>query len=107
MYLCGVMDNIDNIIKRKGLTKTALAERLGIKKQNLNGLLKNPTLGTIRRIAEALGVNPRELFAVGADEVTALIECDGELYVAHDLRTLRQLVGDLEILKSERDEAQG
>lgn len=101
------MDNIDNIIKRKGLTKTALAERLGIKKQNLNGLLKNPTLGTIRRIAEALGVNPRELFAVGADEVTALIECDGELYVAHDLRTLRQLVGDLEILKSERDEAQG
>lgn len=101
------MDNLDTILKAKGLTKTALADRLGIKKQNLNGLLKNPTLSTIRRIADALDINPRELFAVGADEVTALIECDGELFVAHDLRTLRQLVGDLEILKSERDEAQG
>lgn len=103
------MDNLDTILKAKGLTKTALADRLGIRKQNLNGLLKNPTLSTIRRIAEALDINPRELFAAGAgaDEVTALIECDGELYVAHDLRTLRQLVGDLEILKSERDEAQG
>lgn len=99
------MDNLDRILKAKGLTKTALADRLGIRKQNLNGLLKNPTLSTIRRIADALDINPRELFA--ADEVTALIECDGELYVAHDLRTLRQLVGDLEILKSERDEAQG
>ena len=101
------MDNLDRILKAKGLTKTALADRLGIRKQNLNGLLKNPTLSAIRRIADALDINPRELFAVGAEEVTELIECDGELYVAHDLRTLRQLVGDLEILKSERDEAQG
>lgn len=101
------MDNLDIILKAKGLTKTALADRLGIKKQNLNGLLKNPTLSTITRIANALAINPRELFAAGANEVTALIECDGELYVAHDLRTLRQLVGDLEIKKSERDGAQG
>lgn len=34
------MDNLDRILKAKGLTKTALADRLGIRKQNLNGLLK-------------------------------------------------------------------
>ena len=41
------MDNIEALLKEKGLTKTAFSELLGIKKQNLNGLMKNPTLETI------------------------------------------------------------
>ena len=47
---------IENILKQKGLTKTALAEMLDIKKQSINGLLKNPTLTTLERIAAALNV---------------------------------------------------
>lgn len=57
------MDNIEALLKEKGLTKTAFSDLLGIKKQNLNGLMKNPTLETIRKFASVLGVEPWQLFA--------------------------------------------
>ena len=57
------MDNIEALLKEKGLTKTAFSELLGIKKQNLNGLMKNPTLETIKKFASVLGVETWQLFA--------------------------------------------
>lgn len=57
------MDNIETLLKEKGLTKTAFSDLLGIKKQNLNGLMKNPTLETIRKFASVLEVEPWQLFA--------------------------------------------
>ena len=62
------MDNIEALLKEKGLTKTAFSDLLGIKKQNLNGLMKNPTLETIKKFASVLGVEPWKLFA-SEDEV--------------------------------------
>ena len=62
------MDNIETLLKERGLTKTALADLLGIKKQNLNGLMKNPTLETIRKFASVLNVPMWQLFA-SSDEV--------------------------------------
>lgn len=59
----GYMDNIEALLKEKGLTKTAFSDLLGIKKQNLNGLMKNPTLETIKRFASVLGVETWQLFA--------------------------------------------
>ena len=56
------MDNIEALLKEKGLTKTAFSELLGIKKQNLNGLMKNPTLETIKKFASVLGVETWQLF---------------------------------------------
>lgn len=57
------MDNIETLLKEKGLTKTAFSDLLGIKKQNLNGLMKNPTLETIKKFASVLGVETWQLFA--------------------------------------------
>lgn len=57
------MDNIEALLKEKGLTKTAFSELLGIKKQNLNGLMKNPTLETIKKFASVLDVPMWQLFA--------------------------------------------
>lgn len=57
------MDNIETLLKEKGLTKTAFSDLLGIKKQNLNGLMKNPTLETINKFASVLGVETWQLFA--------------------------------------------
>lgn len=62
------MDNIEALLKEKGLTKTALSDLLGIKKQNLNGLMKNPTLETIKKFASVLGVETWQLF-VSPEEV--------------------------------------
>lgn len=57
------MNNVESLLKEKGLTKTALSEMLGIKKQNLNGLMKNPTLETLQRFATVLDVPIWQLFA--------------------------------------------
>lgn len=56
------MDNLETLLKEKGLTKTAFSDLLGIKKQNLNGLMKNPTLETIKKFASVLGVETWQLF---------------------------------------------
>lgn len=57
------MDNIETLLKEKGLTKTAFSDLLGVKKQNLNGLMKNPTLETIKKFASVMGVETWQLFA--------------------------------------------
>lgn len=54
--------NIDSLLKEKGMTKTMLAEKMGIRSQNVNVALKNPTEETMRKIAAALGVEVWELF---------------------------------------------
>lgn len=61
------MDNIEALLKEKGLTKTAFSDLLGIKKQNLNGLMKNPTLETIKKFASVLDVPMWQLFASPAE----------------------------------------
>ena len=54
--------NIEDLLKQRGLSKSAFADLVGVKKQNINNLLKNPTLETIGKFAEALNVEIYELF---------------------------------------------
>lgn len=54
--------NIDNLLKEKGMTKVMLAEKMGIRSQNVNVSLRNPTEETSRKIAEALDVPLWRLF---------------------------------------------
>lgn len=61
------MDNIESLLKEKGITKTAFSEMLGIKKQNLNSLMRNPTMETMRKFAKELNVPMWQLFASKKD----------------------------------------
>lgn len=63
------MDNLESLLKEKGITKTAFSEMLGIKKQNLNSLTKNPTMETMRKFASALEVPMWQLFASKKDVI--------------------------------------
>lgn len=87
------MDNIEALLKEKGLTKTAFSDLLGIKKQNLNGLMKNPTLETLERIANALEVDIAELFVRNTpdSEVNGYVKVKGTLYEVHSFEDLRKL----------------
>ena len=60
--------NIEELLREKGLTKSAFAELIGVKKQNINNLLKNPTLETLEKFSKALNVEMWELFA-SKDEI--------------------------------------
>ena len=60
--------NIEELLREKGLTKSAFADLIGVKKQNINNLLKNPTLETLEKFSKALKVEMWELFA-SKDEI--------------------------------------
>ena len=89
------MNNFETLLKDRGLTKTAFSELLGIKKQNLNGLLKNPTLETMKKIATALGCNISDLFATNTN-FTALVKSGQSYFSASTLEELKAIVTDLE-----------
>ena len=48
---------IEKILHEKKITKTAFADMLGIKKQNVNLLLETRNIDKIQEIADALGLN--------------------------------------------------
>lgn len=55
---------IKELLKEKGLMHKELAEKLGVTDISLRASLKgNPTIGTLEKIAVALGVTVPELFA--------------------------------------------
>ena len=59
-----INDNVEFILKRKGLDKITLAAKLGMSTQNLGRILHgNTTLRNIERVAETLNVKPAELLA--------------------------------------------
>ncbi|MCD8281888.1 MAG: helix-turn-helix domain-containing protein [Prevotella sp.] len=55
--------DISRIMYEKRVNKAELARRMGITKQSINAAMQNPTETTIRRMADALGVEVWELFA--------------------------------------------
>lgn len=59
---------VKEIIKAKGFTLTEVANRIGISRVTLTqNLERNPTVGTLRRIADAIGCQVGDFFA---DEVS-------------------------------------
>lgn len=100
---------IETIRKERGLTKAALANKIGVRSQNLNKLLKNPTVETLQRVADALGVAPWQLIANpediranlsgdntrGTTDFAALIHFDGVSYTPHNVEELARLADEL------------
>ncbi len=57
---------IKEIMQQKGITSVALAEKIGISKATVSNLINNktmPSIDTLGKIAEALGVPNWQLFA--------------------------------------------
>ncbi len=92
--------NIETLLKEKGLTKSAFADLLGVPKQTINSLMKNPTLATLERFAAALDVPVRELFAepeeAKGEELTALIQHKSDYYKATSVDELKKIISQIE-----------
>lgn len=96
---------IEDILKKKHLSKVELATRLGMSKQNLNALLKsdNPTLQKVLALASALGVSVSYLLgddvadapSTSANEVCAFVRCDGVHRTADNWAEWWSLVDEL------------
>lgn len=100
--------NIDLLLKDVGVNKTTLAARLGVAKQSISGLLRNPTEKTLQRIADALGVPMWQLFAPPAHPEPEPLRtqslrirelCDAAGITMRDL-SLRAALSETSVLKA-------
>lgn len=91
---------IKELCKEKGLTLQQVAEYMGVNRVSLsNSINGNPTIGTLEKVAAALGVEVVELFAKKGDFV-AFVRRDG---VTHTFDTEDALIGYAEGLKGEQE----
>lgn len=73
---------VKELLKSKGLTAKELAERLGVTDIALRASLKgNPTIGTLERVADALGVSVAELFEPQPSNAVRCPHCGGVLRI--------------------------
>lgn len=56
-----IKQRIEQVIASRGLTKGAVAEKMGKQKQNINSLLTDPRWSIIEAVAAAIGITPQEL----------------------------------------------
>lgn len=71
------MIDIDSLLKEKGISKTELAEKMGVSRENLYRALKgNPTVETLKKMADVLNVNIGRLFS----DLNGHIEYGGNIY---------------------------
>lgn len=67
------MLRIKEVAKQKGLTLTEVAQRMGISKVSLsNSINGNPTIETLSKIAEILGVHITDLFEPNTEDFATL-----------------------------------
>lgn len=89
---------IKEILKEKGLTYQAFADKLGITEQSIKNTLnaKSVTTATLEKFASVLGVEMWEFFATKEEregtDLTALIYHKGEYYKASSLSELEEIV---------------
>lgn len=106
------MYRIEEILKQKGITKTAFAKMLGITKQSIPNLINgNPTKARLEEMAQLLGVPTWQLFVAPEDiycecspkyNFCAFVRSEnGDTFVASSLQELRTIVDKLEIKAKE------
>lgn len=86
------MYTIKKIANNKGLTIKALAHKIGVAPNTLSRIIngENTTVEVLRRIAESLDVDIKELFA--SESPTGYIEYKGTVHRITSLAGLEQLV---------------
>lgn len=101
------MYRLEEILKQKGITKTAFAKMLGITKQSVPNIINgNPTKARLEEMATLLGVPTWQLFVDPEDiynecsprfQFCAFIRAEnGDTFSASSLQELRSIVDRLE-----------
>ena len=90
---------IERILHEKRISKTAFADMLGIKKQNVNGVLETRNLDKIQEIANVIGVDYLELITEKEEAphhtINGFVEYNEKIYKIaskEDLENLLQIV---------------
>lgn len=89
---------IKDVCKEKGITVSQLAEKMGIKQESLSRAINgNPTLETLEKIANALGVDITELFAPSSSgSIIGVIRVGDTNYNINSVSDLARLLDGIE-----------
>ena len=83
------------MLRIKGLSKTEFAERMGVKKQNVNALFQTKNIITLKKAADVLEM-PLELL-VSTPESTE-VEINGYLEINGEMRKIKGKEDLMEVL---------
>jgi transcriptional regulator with XRE-family HTH domain len=91
---------IERILHEKRISKTAFADMLGIKKQNVNGVLETRNLDKIQEIANVLGVDYLELITEKEEApkptINGFVEYNEKIYKVASREDLENLLNTIE-----------
>lgn len=91
---------IEEILREKRITKSAFAEMLGVKKQNLNGALETKNLDRIQEIANLLGVDYLNLITNKEEAkqptINGFVEYNEKIYKITSKEDLENLLNTIE-----------
>lgn len=97
---------VKELTKKAGMTLEELANSLGYTRQNLTKTLaNNPTIGTLEKIAKALGVDVVELFAPKNDFI-AFVRSEGKTHTITSKEELKEFADSINAPKMCQEEAQ-
>lgn len=94
------MLRVKELIKEKGLTMADVASKMEMSGPGLSmALSRNMTLEVINRIAEAIGVEPWELFTKSTDKgnIAGYIEIDGVIHKISSKEDIKKIAEQLNI----------
>ncbi|MRM96408.1 helix-turn-helix domain-containing protein [Riemerella anatipestifer] len=86
---------VKQILKDKGMTAKELAESIGMSETGLSIALSekgNPSLSTLKKIAEVLDVSLTELFGVNGGDIMGFVEYKGIIYKIKSFEDLQKIL---------------
>lgn len=88
---------VKELLAERGLTQKELAKKMGVAEISLSRSLRNnPSMETLKKIAEALEVKLSDLFEKKDSDIIGFLRVHGYLKQVTSLEDLKQLVEDIE-----------
>ena len=88
--------NGDALLRRMGISKTEFAEKMGVKKQNVNTLFATKNILVLKKAAQVLDVPLETLIADGTEQesvsINGFVEVNGDVYKVRDKEELLRVL---------------
>ena len=97
----------DALVRRMGLSKTEFAEKMGVKKQNVNAVFATKNILVLKKAAQVLDVPLETLIADATEQeeitINGYVEVNRELYRVRDKEELLRVLQVVEELEDKRN----
>lgn len=97
----------ESLVKRMGMSKTEFAEKMGVKKQNVNALFATKNILLLKKAAQVLDVPIETLIADETEKeeiaISGYVEVNKEIYRVRDKEELLRVLQVVEELEAKAE----